>query len=187
MSIKPLAKTSDILVQQLENELLVYDLKTNKAFCLNETSAMIYQLCDGAKTTADISNLMSRKLKTPVPKDFISLALDSFKKEDLLEESERIEIDFNGLTRRQVIKQVGLASLIALPIVSSVVAPSAVLAFSCVTSGNPAPGAIITCTSSGIGACNSSCNLNNSGQCCSMQAQLSRGLHLRLCLVFLNE
>lgn len=125
MRTKPLAKTSEILLQELENELLVYDLKINKAFCLNETSAMIYQLCDGTKTVAEISQILNKKLKQSISEDLIWLALDSFKKDNLLEENESFAINFNGLTRRQIIKKVGLASMIALPMVSSVVAPSA--------------------------------------------------------------
>ena len=63
MNQLPKAKTSEILVQELENELLVYDLKTNKAFCLNETSAIVFQLCDGTKTVAEISQMLNQNLK----------------------------------------------------------------------------------------------------------------------------
>lgn len=51
------------LVQELEKEILVYDLGIDKAFCLNKTSAIIWQLCNGANSVADIAELMSRKLK----------------------------------------------------------------------------------------------------------------------------
>lgn len=173
MKMKPVSRKQNIVVQEIEKKLLVYDLRTNQAYCLNETSAMIFQLCDGTKSVAEISHTMSKNLKTPVLEDRIWLALDSFKKEKLLEENQRFSIDFYGLTRRQVIKKIGLASMIALPIVSSVVAPSAVLALSCVTSGNPAPGALLACTSIRSSSCNLTCNLNNGGQCCSMQAQAS--------------
>lgn len=130
MNQLPKAKTSEILVQELENELLVYNLKTNKAFCLNETCGLVFQLCDGTKTVAEISQTLNKHLKQSVNQDLIWLALDSFKKDDLLEEGEQFAINFNGLTRRQVIKKVGIATMIALPMVSSVVAPNAAMAAS---------------------------------------------------------
>lgn len=121
----PQTRSENIVVQGMESEILIYDLKENKAFCLNETSAMIYQLCDGTKTVSDINNSVAKKLNQPANEDLVWLALDSFKKEKLIEESEKFEINFNGLTRRQVIKKIGLASMVMLPVVSSIVSPTA--------------------------------------------------------------
>ena len=41
---KLLAKKDNIVVQKLDDETLVYDRKENKAFCLNETSALVWEL-----------------------------------------------------------------------------------------------------------------------------------------------
>lgn len=122
---KPKTRNENIVVQEMENEILIYDLKTNKAFCLNETSAMIYNLCDGKNSVAEINQALNKTLNQPISEDLIWLALDNFKKESLFEEGEQIEIKFKGLNRRQVIKKVGLASMVVLPIVSSIVAPTA--------------------------------------------------------------
>ena len=122
---KPKTRNENIVVQEMDNEILIYDLKTDKAFCLNETSALIYQLCDGKRNIPEINRQLNKHLNESVSEELIWLALDNFKKENLLEENEKFEIDFNGLNRRQIIKKIGLASLIALPMVSSVVAPSA--------------------------------------------------------------
>lgn len=127
----PKTRNENIVVQELENEILIYDLEINKAFCLNETSAMVWQICDGKRNVAEISQILNRKLNQPITEDVIWLALDGFKKDNLLEESEQFEIDFNGLNRRQVIKKVGLASMVVLPIVASVIAPQATQAASC--------------------------------------------------------
>lgn len=138
MKIFPKTRTTNTLVQELENELLVYDLKTNKAFCLNETSANVFQLCDGTKSVADISDLMSRKLKTLVSEDFVRLALNELKKDNLLENSDELKDFFAGMSRREMVKKVGLASMIAFPVISSVVAPSA---------ANAASGGSVGCAS----------------------------------------
>ena len=128
MTNLPQSRQSNIVVQDFEKEVLIYDLKINKAFCLNETSAMIWQLCNGKRTVEEISQSLTKKLKQPITEDVIWLALDGFKKDNLLENNEQFEIDFNSLSRRQVIKKVGFASMIILPIVLSIVAPSAAMA-----------------------------------------------------------
>lgn len=184
MNIKPLVKTSEILVQELENELLVYDLQANKAFCLNETSAIFFQLCDGTKTVAEISHSIAKKTNQPITEDLVWLALDGLKKDKLLEESEKFEINFNGLNRRQVIRKLGLASLIALPIVSSVAAPNAAMAQSLNCSATPlAPGCVVTGILSAAAACNAvpafvfnlSCNDFYMSQCSSNMAGYASG------------
>ena len=42
MNFRPVARNSNLLVQKLDREVVVYDLKTNHALYLNETSAMIW-------------------------------------------------------------------------------------------------------------------------------------------------
>lgn len=125
---KPISKTKNMVVQEFEKEILLYDLISNKAFCLNETSAMIWQLCDGNKSISEISRQLSKHFKADLDEGVVWLAIEQFKRDELLDKTVPIEIDFGGLSRRQVIKKVGLASLIALPLISSVVAPNAVMA-----------------------------------------------------------
>jgi hypothetical protein len=79
MKGNPTSRQSDIVVQELKGEILIYDLKINKAFCLNETSALVYGLCDGNNSVKDISNQLSKKLKQPVTEDLVWLALDQMK------------------------------------------------------------------------------------------------------------
>jgi hypothetical protein len=121
----PASRKEDIVVQKLEDEVLIYDLKENRAFCLNETSALVWQMCDGNKSVTEISQAISQKLKSPATEDFVWLAIDQLKKENLIANSEEIVPDFNGLSRREVIKKVGLGTMIALPLISSLVAPTA--------------------------------------------------------------
>lgn len=128
MNNHPRSRQTNIVVQEMKNQLLIYDLNINKAYCLNETSVMIWQLCSGKNSIADISLLMGEKLKMQVSEELVWLALDRLKKDDLLEKAAEFEINFGGLNRRQIIKKVGLASMIALPIIASVVAPSALMA-----------------------------------------------------------
>jgi hypothetical protein len=131
MNNRPISRKSNIVVQDLENEVLIYDLAINKAFCLNQTSGLVYALCDGTRTVFDISDEMSKQLKSLVSEDFVYLALDELRKNNLLENNDELTNHFAGMSRREVVKKVGLASMVALPIIASVVAPSALMAQSC--------------------------------------------------------
>jgi len=124
----PVTRKNDIVVQEIKGETLIYDLKSNKAFCLNETSAIVWQLCDGNRSISDISDDMSVRLKTLVSGDFVALALDQFDKDDLLAGAGEKSDKFGGVSRREVIRKVGFASVVALPMVSSLVAPKASMA-----------------------------------------------------------
>jgi hypothetical protein len=155
---KPVSRKSNVVVHELEDEILIYDLNINKAFCLNQTSALIYQLCDGKNSVADISKLMSVKLKTLVSEDLVRLALEDFKKDNLLENGEELSSHFAGLSRREAIRKVGLASMITLPIIFSLVAPTAAMGQS--TCGCANPGDCLTQTT-----CDSTVNCNASRRC----------------------
>jgi hypothetical protein len=135
MKNAPMSRKEDIVIQELNNEILIYDLKINKAYCLNETSALVYQLCNGKNSVSDISRTIGKKLKSPVTEDFVWLAIDQLKKENLLDNSQQIETKFEGVSRREVIRRVGFASIVALPVISSIVAPTAAMAQSTCTTG----------------------------------------------------
>jgi hypothetical protein len=117
----PMARKEGLVIQEMPDELLVYDLETNKAHCLNETAYSVWKACDGKNTVADIAALFENGSE-----DLVWLAIDQLNENDLLEREYRL--DLNGRTRRDLIKKVGLASVIALPVVASLTAPSSALA-----------------------------------------------------------
>ena len=130
MKIQPKCRQNDLVIQHLNGEVLIYDLAVHRAFCLNEASALVWQACNGQNTISDISHAVSKNLKTTVGDDFVWLALERLKKEDLITDGDEIKPDFNGLSRREVIKRIGLSSMVALPMIASLVAPSAIHAAS---------------------------------------------------------
>jgi hypothetical protein len=125
MNKLPLARNTNIVVQELGKEFLIYDLNTHKAYNLNETSTIVYKACDGNTSFDEL------RVKNNFTDDIIFLALDELKKESLLEENQAYNSPFSGMSRREVIRKVGFASMIALPVISSLVAPAAAMAQSC--------------------------------------------------------
>lgn len=126
----PVSRKNDLVVQEIKGEVLVYDLNTHKAYCLNQTSALVWELCDGHRSVAEISRELDKKLNLQTGENVVRLALEQLKREGLLENGELLPVDLNGINRREVIRQVGLASLVALPVILAIRAPVAAQSFS---------------------------------------------------------
>lgn len=125
----PKTRTSNILEMKADGELLIYDLRHNKAYNLNETSKIIYKAC------ADQLSYDELKRVSNFTDDLIHFALDQLKNQNLLADESYVS-PFEGLNRREVIRKVGLASIIALPVISVLIAPAAVNASSVCSIGN---------------------------------------------------
>jgi len=125
----PIARKEGLVIQEMPDEVLVYDLNTNKAHCLNETAAMVWKSCDGKNTVSDISQTMAQKLNASVPEDLVWLAIDQLSKDNLLERE--IQTKISGMSRREVIKKVGFASMVALPVIGLLSFPKTALGATC--------------------------------------------------------
>lgn len=128
-SQKPVARQDGLVIQEMPEEILVFDLKTNKAHCLNQTAALVWKSCDGKNSIPNIAQILELQSGDKVQEDLIWLAIDQLNENDLLVEG--FAPAFKNQTRRQVIKKVGLAAVIALPLVSSLVAPTTASAVAC--------------------------------------------------------
>lgn len=126
-----IARREGLVVQEMDNEIMVYDLKTNKASCLNETAALVWQNCDGKRNAEEIAEVLSIELKTKVDRNVVDFALYQLQTEKLLEQESSESSPFADLSRRDVIKRVGLSSLVALPIIATLTAPVAAQMGSC--------------------------------------------------------
>ena len=123
--IKPQAKTDNLVVQDLSNEVLIYNLENNKAYSLNETTTLVWQNCDGTKDISAIAKELEKKLNQNIPDELVWLALDSLKNENLVSFAKATPSVLAGFNRREAIKRVGFATLAALPLLTSVMAPTA--------------------------------------------------------------
>lgn len=122
MNKLPKARANGIVVQEANKEVLIYDLRTNKIYILNETSNFVWKHCDGKNSAAEIIEKLNRQFKSKVSEDFVWFALDGLKKENLLE----TDFEFPKIVRRELIKKIALTSMIALPLITSFLAPKSV-------------------------------------------------------------
>ncbi|MFN0138550.1 MAG: PqqD family protein [Pyrinomonadaceae bacterium] len=156
MNTKPLARQTDLVVQETPDEVLVYDIHSSKAHCLNRSAAFVWRACNGENSIADIARQFELNGTGSVSEDFVWLAIDQLQENALLENE--MAPRFEGQSRRQVIKKIGLASMVAVPVIASLVAPQNALATvscACVNAGD-----CLTQVS-----CPSTNNCNGSGLC----------------------
>ena len=121
----PCARTGDLVVKELDEEIVVYDLNRDKAFCLNRTSALIWKACDGNTSPA----VMAHKLQTAdaaINEDMVQFALRELSKDGLLTGA---TVENAGLTRKDLIRKSGLAAAL-IPAVAVLAAPTALKAAS---------------------------------------------------------
>jgi hypothetical protein len=126
-----------LVVDDLPDEVLVYDLERDQAHCLNRTAALVWRCCDGNTAAPEIARRLKVELDAPFNEELVWLALEQLEKQHLLDHSISIPSQFTRLSRRQMIRNLGLAAAIAVPLVTSIVAPTAVQAATCQQSGNP--------------------------------------------------
>lgn len=118
-----LARQAELVVQEMPDEVLVYDLRNHEAHCLNQTAALVWNHCDGQRATAEIAALMTEELDKPVSEDVVWLALKQLSKAGLLQEPVTIPQEVERVSRRQVMRRIGIAAMV--PLVMSVVVPTA--------------------------------------------------------------
>jgi hypothetical protein len=130
--IPPPARRAGLLVQALEDEVLVYDTERHQAHCLNRTAARVWERCDGQATVADLARRLAQEFEAPVAPAAVWLAVERLGRARLLAERPHPP---GGLSRREVLKQLGVAAALALPLVTTIRAPAAAQGASCLGEG----------------------------------------------------
>jgi Coenzyme PQQ synthesis protein D (PqqD) len=142
----PRARQEDLVIEGLDGETLVYDMRTHKAHCLNRTAALVWNHCDGRATVGEMAKVLENELSMLVRAEVVWMALEQLDKAQLLADHLPKSTTHQTISRRAVMRRIGLGAAIALPIVSSILAPTTAEASTCLQA-------------------NSSCTTNS--QCCS--------------------
>ena len=122
-------KRVDALTREFGDELLIYDMRTHRAHCLNKTAASVWQTCDGKATISEIVERLAPLAGTN--ESLVYLALGRLERAGLLERSEAAFQDRLARTRREALRKLGMAATLALPVVTSMLVPEPANAASC--------------------------------------------------------
>ena len=123
-----------LLIERPAGELLVLKPSTNEAHALNQTAAIVFDLCDGATTPAQMVAEVARRTGLPADQGIVELALTELSDAGLitLEESAQPALSRRGLIRKLALPVAGIALL---PVVETILMPTVASG----QSGAPAP------------------------------------------------
>ncbi len=124
----PLARTTDLIIEELPSETVVYDKKRNRVHCLNQAASLILRHCDGQTSVDEIARLLSHAVGVPADANIVRLGLRDLNDCDLLEaESASLET----VPRRELLNRLsalGAAFICLFPVVTSITAPTPAMA-----------------------------------------------------------
>lgn len=159
MSKFPKAREHNIVITESQNELLIYDLKTDRVYCLNETCRKVWELCDGETSIEEIGMSLNPQITDDNLRQIVSMALAQLDESQLLTERSSFQRGKGILSRRELMRVLGVSSAISLPLITTVIAPMAVEAQSqtCLPPNTPCPSAPGACCSAGSTCCGVLC------------------------------
>ena len=166
---RPVARDEGLLIEQIGDETVAYDLESKEAHCLKPLAAVVFAHADGRNTTADLAELASYRLGTSVSEDEVRDAVAQLEECVLLDTP---MVGQDGVSRRDALRRIaatGVGATLGASLVTTIVAPTALAQGSLIPIGNCCGD-----SSQGKNACNglnSTCetsplNPGNSGHCC---------------------
>lgn len=117
-------KIDGLLSERVGSELIVYNAKGNEAHALNDTAALVFDLCDGVTTREQMAHHIAQSSGLPADGEIVDYALAELRDAGL------VDLDQPpppGISRRTLLRRLGLTVMTAasLPVVEMVVAPDA--------------------------------------------------------------
>ena len=128
---QPRARTEALVMRQTGEELLVYDLERHRAHCLNRAAALVWAECDGVRTVEEIADRVGKEMNEIVNGEWVTLALRQLEESNLLSGQYGFRNELAGITRREIARRLAWGTVAALPLVSSILVPTAQAAASC--------------------------------------------------------
>ena len=133
--MNPIARTDELISQEVEDEIIVYDETDDTACCLNPLAATIWRLCDGRQSVEDLVEIVVRQMDLPKevdPQTAVWRTLEDLEQHNLLSSyestgpSKAAEAD-SVMSRRKAIKMT-LIGLSLFPTVKSIITPTLAMA-----------------------------------------------------------
>ena len=118
-------RVEGVNIERSADEILALKTESFEAHALNQSAAVVYDLCDGTTSKAEMAAEIHRRTGLPVDEEIVALALAE------LVETGLVVIDDDAeaappVTRRSLIRRLALtsAATMMLPVVETVLVPS---------------------------------------------------------------
>ncbi len=120
----PVARNDGLRVEQLSDELIVYDVDRHKAHCLSPAAAVVWKNCDGQKTAQELAARL-QEAGVAADQEMVWMILHRLSKLDLLQQRVVVPEDAFRSTRRDLMKKVAMAGGVLFLLTASIPAPAA--------------------------------------------------------------
>ena len=127
----PKARKKDLLVETIDDEVLVYDLRNSKAHCLNKNAGFVWRCCDGKSSSRELASKLQKQIGAKDCGELVAVALRDLSKADLLQQKMPSSGELQSVSRRDLIRRIGIAAAV-IPAVTSFLVPTAQAAGSCI-------------------------------------------------------
>jgi len=117
-----------VSIRQIGTETLVYDEGRHTAYCLNQSSAVIWKLANGDRSIDQIRAAAALELDAPVSTELVLFAVDALRADGLIEPSASAAVA-PAVSRRSMLQTLGMGGALLLPAIAAVVAPTAAQAY----------------------------------------------------------
>ena len=117
-------RIDDLIIERCGSEMVVFVPASNEAHSLNQTASLIFDLCDGVTTRAQMVAAL-QDVGLPADTAIVNLALAELAEASLvIVDDERPQV---GVSRRTVIRRLGLSAtaIALLPVVETILVQSA--------------------------------------------------------------
>jgi hypothetical protein len=88
----PIARSADLLIEDVDDEKVIYDEQTTQAHCLTPLASVVFDNCDGQSSPAELARVASESLGEPVSEDQVQMALAQLEERELLASPPAIRI-----------------------------------------------------------------------------------------------
>jgi hypothetical protein len=154
---RPRARAEGLLVEQVNDEIVVFDTRTRKAHCLSPLAAVVFDHADGRTSLEGMAAVASERMDEDVSVESVERALEQLEDNDLLERDP-------GMTRRSMMGKSAAVggAVFAAPLITSVIAPTAASAASATCGGPPPIPTVLCCP------CSTASDANKD-ECCKVE------------------
>jgi hypothetical protein len=126
----PKRRDTELLIEELPTETLLYDTTDHKVRCLNSLARLVWKHCDGRTKEAEMVEIIRKELNIAVDASVVRLTLEKLAQAGLLE-TEESSWFATPTSRRQATKTLAKCGIVAAAtLVATIVAPTPAMAVS---------------------------------------------------------
>jgi hypothetical protein len=131
--LKPIARQKQLLVEQIGDDVVIFDQERKRAHRLNKTSAIVWRHCDGNRAIEDLTMVLKQELNDAADENLVLLSLSQLEAAHLLEQPVKLTSQQARTSRREFVRKIGAVGVVSLllPVITTMMVPTPAQAQTC--------------------------------------------------------